>query len=41
MTLTSVMLAGERQLELKGWQRGKINRLGLFISQHKNCLLSI
>jgi hypothetical protein len=30
---------GERQLEVTGWQRGKINRPGLFFSRHKNCLL--
>jgi hypothetical protein len=32
---------GERQLEVKGWQRGKINRPGLFFSRHKNCLLLV
>jgi len=32
---------GERQLEVKGWQRGKINRPGLFFSRHENCLLLV
>jgi Carboxypeptidase regulatory-like domain len=32
---------GERHLEVKGWQRGKINRAGLLFSKHKNCLLLV
>lgn len=30
---------GERQLEVKSWNRGKINRPGLSFLKHKNCLL--
>jgi hypothetical protein len=32
---------GEHQLEVKGWQRGKINRPVLFFSRHKDCLLLV
>jgi len=32
---------GERRLEVKKWQRGKINRPGLVFSKHKNCLLLV
>jgi hypothetical protein len=32
---------GEHQLEVKSWQRGKINRPGLVFSKHKNCLLLV
>ena len=32
---------GERRLEVKSWQRGKINHPGLLFSRHKNCLLLV
>ena len=32
---------GKRQLEVKSWQRGRINRPGIVFSKHGNCLLLV
>ena len=32
---------GERRLEVKSWQRGKVNRPNPLFSRHKNCLLLV